>query len=54
MADPVPLPVKGTDEYRVPTENDVVLNGQIVGSDPDPQVRLTLLKQASAEGNDAN
>lgn len=44
--------VRGTDEEREPTENDVVVNGEIVGSDPDANVRESLRKQA--ESGDSN
>jgi hypothetical protein len=46
------LPVRDTDTSRVVTENDVVSSGQIVGTDPDENVRLQLLKDAD-ERNDA-
>ena len=50
--EPGALPVKGKDEKRVPTENDVVWNGEIVGSDPDEEVRQALLKDAQSGSGD--
>lgn len=47
------LRVKGTEEFRVPTENDVVVGNQIVGTDPDPQVRAQI-KRDAGEGTDGN
>jgi hypothetical protein len=43
-------PVKGTDEVREATENDVILSDEIIGTDPDPNVRATLLHEAQAGG----
>lgn len=55
------LPVAGSSESRVVEENDVVYNGEIIGADPDANVRLQILKDAGAgtagggsgEGGDA-
>ena len=40
------LPVAGSSESREVTENDVVFNDQIIGTDPDENVRLQILKDA--------
>jgi hypothetical protein len=51
--DPNALPVKGKNEKRVPDENfDVVWNGEIIGSDPDPLVRQQMMKDAQAGSGD--
>ncbi len=46
MSDGKPLPVKfGKEgEIRVPGPNDVVVNGMIVGTDPDPAVRAQIAR----------
>lgn len=44
------MKVRGTSESRAVNENDVVLNGEIIGSDPDENVRLQILK----DGGDGN
>lgn len=41
----------GTNKPRDVTANDVVLDGRIVGTDPDPNVRAQLLREAN-EGTD--
>ena len=42
----------GTNKPRDVTPNDVVLNGKIVGTDPDPRIRASLLREAQ-EGKGA-
>lgn len=41
---------QGTGELRDVTENDVVLNGVIVGADPDPNIRAQILREAMHAG----
>jgi hypothetical protein len=36
----------GTNKLRDVTPNDVVVNGRIVGTDPDPNIRAQLLREA--------
>lgn len=36
----------GTNQLRDVTDNDVVVNGRIVGTDPDPNIRAQLLREA--------
>lgn len=50
------LKVRGTEESREVEENDVVSGGEIIGSDPDENVRLEMLKRdgsGDAGGSDA-
>jgi hypothetical protein len=44
------MKVAGSDETRVVEENDVVFNEEIIGSDPDENVRLQMLKSAGTSG----
>jgi hypothetical protein len=44
------LQVAGSDETRAVEENDVVFNEQIIGSDPDADIRLQMLKSAGSAG----
>jgi hypothetical protein len=50
MSDGEKKRVKGTDEFRVPTENDVVYGDEIIGSDPDEHVRMQILRDAQSPG----
>lgn len=51
MAEQEKLRVKGTDDFRVPTDNDVVHKNEIIGTDPDANVRLQIKKDAdTADG----
>jgi hypothetical protein len=44
--DGIVLPVRDSTETRAVTENDVVSNGEIIGTDPDENARLQILKGA--------
>lgn len=47
------LPVKGTERTKVPDDNDVVVNGVIVGSDPDPKIRAEIRRTNGDESGGA-
>lgn len=47
------LPVEGSTETREPDEQDVVVNGVIVGRDPDPNVRANIRRDKERGNTDS-